>query len=242
MKNIRMYFTTTKILILVSCFLLLFGCASIKPEQQKDADMFFKLGVSYLNEGNYQMAYLQFQKAYSIEPNNKEILNSLGLIHLHFGDLEKSARFFLDAILVDRNFSTAHNNLGIVYIRMSKWNEAIEQFKKALANPMYENPESAYFNLGNGYYRLGQYDLSIIAYKNSLKRAPKFLHSYYGLALCYNKIGRYGEASEMLATAIEIDPVYNGDKIKFIEDIKRHYLKSDGENEDLADYLEIINY
>lgn len=242
MKNIKMYFAATKILILASCLSLILGCASIKPEQQKDADMFFKLGISYLNEGNYQLAYIQLQKAHSIEPNNKEILNSLGLIHLHFGDLEKSIKFFLDAISVDRHFSTAYNNLGIAYTRMSKWNEAIEQFKKALSNPMYENPESAYFNLGNGYYRLGQYDLSIIAYKDSLKRAPKFSHSYYGLALCYNKIGRYGEASEMLATAIEIDPAYNGDKIKFIQEIKRHYFKSDGENQDLADYLEIINY
>lgn len=242
MKNIKIYSVKTKVLIALSCFLLLSGCASVKVEQQKEADLYFQLGVSYLNESNYQMAYLQFQKAYSIEPKNKEILNSLGLIHLHFEDLEKSRRFFLDAILIDGDFSTAHNNIGIVYIRMSKWNEAIEHFKKALSNPMYQNPESAYLNLGTAYYKLGRYDLAIISYRDSLKRAPAFAPSYYGLALSYNKIGRYGEASEMLTRAIDIDPAYNGDRMKFIQEIKKHYLKSNNNNQDLSDYLEISNY
>lgn len=242
MINPKIYFAIIKGLIVLSCFLLLSGCASVKVEQQKEADLYFNLGVSYLNEGNYQMAYLQFQKAQSIEPKNKEILNSLGLIHLHFENLEKAQRFFLDAILIDGNFSTAHNNLGIVYIRMSKWNQAVEHFKKALSNPMYQNPESSYFNLGSAYYKLGQYDLAINAYRSSLKRAPVFAPPYYGLALSYNRIGRYGEASEMLTKAIELDTAYNGDKMKFIQEIKKHYLKSNDNNQDLSDYLEIINY
>lgn len=245
MKNIKIYSVKTKVLIVLSCFLLLSvlsGCASVPVEQQKEADLYSQLGFSYLNEGNYQMAYLQFQKAHSIEPKNKETLNSLGLIHLHFEDLEKSGRFFLDAILIDGNFSAAHNNLGIVYTKMFKWNEAVEHFKKALSNSMYQNPESAFSNLGTAYYKLGQCDLAIIAYRDSLKRAPAFAPSYYGLALSYNKIGRYGEASEMLTRAIEIDPAYNGDKIKFIQEIKKHYLKSDDHNQDLSDYLEIFNY
>ncbi len=243
MEKIKKYRFKLKILIFfIGCFLFISGCASVSEKKVKEADLYFNLGLSYLNEGNYQMAYLQFQKAHSIEPRNKEILNSLGLIHLHFGDLEKSKRFFLEAIMVDDSFSIAHNNLGIVYTRMSNWNEAIKHFKKALSNPMYQNPESAYFNLGNAYYKLGQYELSIIAYNDSLKRAPNFVPSYYGLSLSYNRIGRYSEASEMLTKALNMDPAYNGDKVKFIQEIRKHYLKSDNENEDLADYLEIINY
>jgi len=228
--------------IIVGSFFLLYSCASIPVEREREADLHFKLGVSYLNESNYQMAYLHFQNAYKIEPKNKELLNSLGLIYLHFEDFEKARKFFLDAISIDRNFSIAHNNLGIVYIRISKWDEAIEHFKKALTNPLYQNPESAYFNLGSAYYRHGQYELASAAYKNSIKRAPEFAPSYYGLALCYNKTGRYGEASEMLSTAIEIDPAYNGDTLKFINEIRKQYLKSDSNAPDLADYLEIINY
>ncbi len=239
MTNFGIYF---KILIILSCFLLLTGCASGRMQEQKEADLSFQLGISYLNEGNYQQAYLHFQKSHSINPKNKETLNSLGLIHMHFEDLQKARGFFLDAINLDSNFSKAYNNLGIVYIKMSMWNEAIEQFKKALSNPMYQNPETAYFNLGNVYYKLGKYELAITAYKDSIKRAPSFAHPYYGLALSYNKIGRYGEASDMLTIAIEIDPAYKGDRVKFVQEIQKNYLRIENNDQDFEDYLEIINY
>ncbi|MCX7913126.1 MAG: tetratricopeptide repeat protein [Thermodesulfovibrionales bacterium] len=198
------------------------------------------LGLSYLNENNYQMAYIQFQKAYGIEPKNKDVLNSLGLIYLYFGDFEKAKRYFNEAIQIDTNFSAAYNNLGTLYARMSKWDEAIEYFKRALSNPLYENPENAYFNLGNAYYRVGKYELSITAYLSSLKRDSSFTPSLYGLALAYNRLGRYGDAAEMLSKAIALDPRYSGDKMKFIKDIRNQYIKSG--DQDLADYLDIINY
>lgn len=243
MKNIKKYSLKPITSFFICYFLLIIiGCASISVEKEKEAALYFNLGLSFLNEGNYQMAYIQFQKAYGIEPRNKEILNSLGLIYLHFGDLEKSKKLFLDAITIDDSFSIAHNNLGIVYTRMLNWHDAIRHFKKALSNPLYQNPESAYFNLGNAYYKLGKYHLSIDSYNNAIKRAPNFVPAYYGLSLAYNKIGKYGDASEMLTKALDMDPTYKGDKIKFVQEIKKQYLKSDKENEDLADYLEIINY
>lgn len=222
--------------------MLLCGCASAPVEQQIEADLYYRLGLSYLNEGNYQMAYIQFQLAHQLEPKNKDILNSLGIVYLHFENFEKSKSFFLLAIAVDDSFSAAHNNLGILYLKMTKWNEAIEHFKKSLSNPLYQNPESAYFNLGTAYYRLGKYELAVTAFKDALKRVPAFVPSYYGLALAYNRTGRYGEASEMLIKAIEMDSAYNGDKMKFIQEIRKQYLKSDKDTSDLEDYLEIVNY
>jgi type IV pilus biogenesis/stability protein PilW len=223
-------------------FLVLYGCASATVEQQREADLHLSLGLSYLKEGNYQLAYLQFQAAHGIEPRNKDVLHCLGIVYLHYEDLEKSKKYLHDAISIDDNFSEAHNNLGIVYLKMAKWNESIEHFKKALKNPLYQNPESAYFNLGTAYYRLGNYELAITTFRDALKRAPGFVPLYYRLALSYNKIGRYGDASEMLTMAIEKDNLYNGDKEKFIQGIKSQYLKSDKEDLDLGDYLEIANY
>ncbi len=241
MKPSLMYIKSI-IPITVILFLLLCGCASAPVEQQREADLHFRLGLSNMDEGNYQMAYIQFQMANKIEPKNKDILNGLGVVYLHFEELEKSKSYFLAAIAIDDNFSTAHNNLGTVYLKLSKWDEAIEHFKKSLSNPMNQNPESAYFNLGTAYYRLNQYESAITAFKHALKRVPDFLPSYYGLALAYNKTGRYGEASEMLTKAIEMDNAYNKDKTKFIQEIRKQYLKSDQDNPDIEDYLEIVNY
>ncbi len=236
MKNIW------KHLITASVFLALLSCASAPVEQQRDFDLYFSLGLSYLNEGSYQKAYIQFQSAYKLNPKNKDVLHCLGIVYLHFDNLKESKRYLAEAISIDDGFSEAHNNLGIAYMKMDSWNEAITHFKKALTNPLYQNPESAYFNLGSVYYKTGSYELAITTLKDGLKRSPNFVPLYYRLALAYNKIGRYGDASEMLTTAVGKDSLYNGDKEKFIQEIRKQYLKSDKEDPDLVDYLEIAHY
>ncbi|MDA8338414.1 MAG: tetratricopeptide repeat protein [Nitrospiraceae bacterium] len=201
------------------------------------------MGISHLNEGNIQAAFVELQKAYQISPDNKEILNSLGLVYLHLEEFEKAKDLFLRAVSIDSEFSEAYNHLGVTYSRRGQWTESIEAFKKALLNPLYQTPEMAFYNLGMAYYRVGQYEPAINAFKDAIKRVPLFPLPYYGLALAYNRESRYGDAAAIIARAIEIDTAYKGDKKKFIEDIKQKLLTSKGDEEsDFRDYLEIMRY
>ena len=101
----------------------------------------------------------------------------------------------------------------------------------------------AFYNLGMAYYRVGQYEPAINAFKDAIRRVPLFPLPYYGLALAYNRESRYGDAAAIIARAIEIDTAYKGDKKKFIEDIKQKLLTSKGDEEsDFRDYLEIMRY
>ena len=66
---------------------------------------------------------------------------------------------------------------------------------------------------------------------------------YYGLALCYNAKGQYGDAAIAMARAIEIDPLYKGDKRKAMEDLRDKKIRAKGDQEkDISDYLEILQY
>ncbi|MCL4536345.1 MAG: tetratricopeptide repeat protein [Nitrospirae bacterium] len=232
-------------LLLTSYFLLVFlsGCVTAPVEHQKEADFHYTMGISHLNEGNIQAAFVELQKAYQISPDNKEILNSLGLVYLHLEEFEKAKDLFLRAVSIDSEFSEAYNHLGVTYSRRGQWTESIEAFKKALLNPLYQTPEMAFYNLGMAYYRVGQYEPAINAFKDAIKRVPLFPLPYYGLALAYNRESRYGDAAAIIARAIEIDTAYKGDKKKFIEDIKQKLLTSKGDEEsDFRDYLEIMRY
>ena len=148
------------------------------------------------------------------------MLNAIGIIYLlKFEDYPKAIDFFQKALSVDPDFAEAHNNLGFAYEKSKKFNEAIESYKKALANLIYRSPEKPYYNLAKVYYRLGKYDDAINAYKEALKRMTDFYPSYYGLALCYNAKGRYGDASLAITKAIEMDPLYKGTKSKAMSDL-----------------------
>jgi type IV pilus biogenesis/stability protein PilW len=229
--------------VVIFCLFFLISCATGGIENVEKANAHYQLGVSYLNENKFQMAYVEFQKAIELDPNNKDILNALGIIYLKFDNLQKAKETFLKAVTLDPNFSEAYNNLGGTYGKMGKWAEAVDSFKAALKNPKYRSPENAYGNLGNAYYRMGRIEEALEAYKEALKRSPDYYPSYYGMALCYNIKGQYGDASTALTKAIELDPLFGGDiekAFKFFES-KRLSAKGD-EAKDILDYLEIMKY
>ncbi len=228
--------------IYLLALVLICSCATTSTENVQKAIAHYKLGVSYLNENNIQPAFIEFQKAIEFNPEDKEVLNAIGIIYLlKFEDFQKAIDFFQRALKVDPNFSEAYNNLGFAYEKIKRFDDAINSYKKALSNLMYQTPEKAYYNLGRVYYRLGRCEDAIDAHKEAIKRANEFSPSYYGLALCYNAKGRYGDASAAITKAIEIE--YKGDRAKAISDLSQRKLKAKGDEEkDIGDYLEILKY
>lgn len=233
-----------KKLICLLAAVILCSCVSAGVDDRQNAIAHYKLGVSQLNENNIQLAFVEFQKAYELNPEDKEVLNGIGIIYLlHFENYPKAVEFFQKAVHVDSNFSEAYNNLGFAYEKSRMYKEAIESYKKALSNLVYRTPEKAYYNLGRAYYRSGMYDEAIEAYIEASRRMGDFYPSYYGIALGYNAKGKYGEAATAITKAIELDPLYKGDKNKAITDLMQKKLKVKGDDEkDIADYLEILKY
>jgi len=225
--------------------LFLTSCATTATEDDiQKAGAHYKIGVSYLNENKIQPAIIEFQKALELNPNDKEALMALGIINLlRLEDFPRAADFFRKAIIIDPKFSEAYNSLGVAYEKMGKPYDAILSYKKALSNPMYQAPEKAYNSLGRVYYRLGRYEEAIEAYKGALRRTGDFYPSYYGLALCFNSKGRYGDAATAITRAIELDPLYKGDKEKATSDFENRKLTAKGDEEkEMAAYIEILKY
>lgn len=222
--------------------LLLFSCATMGHDLDKSS-AHYQLGLSYVTENKMQLAFVEFQEAVGLNSDNKEALNMLGLLYLEFGDLQKAEESFLKAIRVDQGYSEAYSNLGATYGRMGRWTDAISAFKTAAKNLLYRKPEIAYSGLGEAYYRLGRFDDAIDSYREALKRIPDFYHPYYGLALCFNAGGRYGDAGAAMTRAINLDPLFRGDRNKAAEYFNSKRLEARNEElKDINDYLEILNY
>jgi tetratricopeptide (TPR) repeat protein len=234
-----------KVVGIMIFIVLLVSCATTGNEERlQKASAHYQLGVSYMNDNNIQPAFVEFQKAIELNPDDKESLNAIGLIYLlKLEDYPRAIEYFERALRIDKSFSEAFNNLGYAYEKMERFNDAIIAYKSALLNPLYKSAEKAFNNLGRAYYRLKRYSEAIEAYKESLRRFSGFHLPYYGLALCYNAIGRYGDAATSLKKAVELDPSYNGDRDKALNDMKEKRLLAKGyEERDLSDLIEIFNY
>jgi Tfp pilus assembly protein PilF len=230
--------------LLLVAILILSGCShSQEPGQPRDADYHNSMGLAFLNEGKVQLAYVEFQKAVRIDPNNKDIVYNLGLVYLQLEDYANAKQYFLKAVSLDSQFASAYNNLGVTYMQLKQWREAVNAFQKALANQLYRTPELAFCSLGMSYYRLGEYEKAIDAFKDAIRRDKSFVLPYYAMSLAYNKLERFGDAADVMDRAIELDPAYQGNRDKKIADIRERLYSAKGEEEtDLKDYLDIMNY
>ena len=232
------------ILIAMLCVMpVIMACATTQDHAVK-ATAYYKMGVAYLNENKIQQAFVEFHKAYELDPRNKEVLNAIGYIYLiHLDKPGEAIGYFNKAVDLDPDYSDAYNNLGYAYEKSGNFEKAIAYYKKAISNPVYPTADRTYINLGSSYYRLGRYDDAMTALKEAIKRNPDFFLPYMKLALCYNALGKYGDASTAITRAIELDPAYKGDKEKAREDLTLKKMQATGYDEqEIRDYLEILKY
>jgi Tfp pilus assembly protein PilF len=233
-----------KEIVFVVLFILAFGAACATVDTSNEATAHYKLGVMHLSGNRVQHAFVEFHKAYDLDPKNKEVLNAIGTIYLlQFDEPSKAVEYFEKALKTDPEYSEVHNNLGYAHEKMGNFETAVTFYKKAVSNPLYATAEKAFINMGNAYYRLGRYDSAIAAFREAIKRDPNLGLPYMRLALCYNAMGRYGDAAVALKRGIELDPGYKGDAEKAIQDLNLKRIHgSKYDEQDARDLLEILKY
>lgn len=230
------------ILLIVS---LITACASDdRIRQTNEADFHKEIGFAYYIEKNYQLAYSEFHKALQIDPNNKDALHGLALVHMEFQEYEIARDLFLKALSIDSNYADAWFNLGLCYQKLNMHNEAINAFSKALSNPLFVTQDKAYFGQGLSLYRIGKYEDAKNSLEKSIKRNILLIQAHLYLALTYQKLGLYSEASKVLKHAIMLDPSYKGDLNKFKKDLSESVNTGQGSipREDILDLIEILKY
>lgn len=193
----------------VFCILLFYACATTPSvEDVKKAEAHYKLGSSYLAKEQLHKAFIEFQKAIKLNPNDKNSLNALGFISTEFKKYEEAINYYKRAVSADPNFSEAMNNLGATYGRIEEWDEAIKYFKVALKNPLYATPERAYSNMGYAFYKKGDYLNAVDTLKEAIARYPDFPRHFYILGLVYMKLNKNNAAIDEFKKAVDIAPEY----------------------------------
>lgn len=232
-------------IILFLQFMLISGCATTQTDNTSQrAAAHYKIGLGYMNESKIQLAFVEFQKAYEINPGNKEVLYAIGIIYLqYFDETLKAIDFFQKAVAIDPEYSEAYNSLGIAQEKLGNFNAAIPYYKRAVSYLLYSTPEKAFINMGRAYYRLKSYQDALTAYKEAIKRAPQLDLPFLGMALCFNAMGNYGDASAAMSRAISLSPAYKGDSSLAAQDFAAKKLTaSKHDQQDLSDYIEILKY
>ncbi len=194
--------------LLVSALLIgwLSGCATSEGSAQKSKG-YYQEGIASL-EHDQQKAFVSFQKAVKLDPNNKEARYGLGHILALQGKLVQAEEEFAVATKLDENYSEAYTYLGQVLEKQERWTEAIAAFRQALTNPLYATPDLARFHLGRVLAHEGNFQGAMEAFEDALvvnppNVPPALLHLELGRA--YYKLGFERRSRETLTKVTTLD-------------------------------------
>lgn len=185
---------------------LLGGCANDKEVMQKSQGH-YQEGVASL-PGDRQKAFVSFQKAVQLNPANKEARYALGHVYTLQGKLSYAEEQFRAAIKIDETYSEAHTYLGQVLANQDRWEEAIQCYRQALANPLYPTPDLARFHLGRALAHQGDLQSSMEALEDAVSASPPSVppaRTHLELGRVYYKLGYTTRAREVLKKVATLD-------------------------------------
>ena len=120
-------------------------------------------------------------------------------------EYEKSIQT-LNKIINDPNYVYALNNKGVSLADLSKFNEAIECYDKALEI----NPKlvESWYNKGNALKGLNKFNEAIECYDKALEINPQKVDALSDKGFALEQLGSYKEGVECYDKALNIDPYY----------------------------------
>ena len=182
------------------------GCATSEETKQKSQG-YYQEGMASL-ERDRQKAYVAFQKAVQLDPQNKEAHYGLGHLLRIQDKLPQAEAEFRAAIKIDETYSEAHTYLGQVLAYQDRWPEAIAEYRHALSNPLYSTPDLARFHLGKALAHEGDYQGAMESLEDALavnppNVPPEMLQLELGKV--YYKLGFERRAKEALTKVTTLD-------------------------------------
>ena len=146
------------------------------------ADVYVKLAVGYMQQGQLGMAMQKIKKGIEVDPNNGQAHNILALIYQRIGEVDQAEEHFETAAGLEPRNPYIRNAYGSFLCLQQNYDEADEQYNKALENPLYQTPEVALTNAGTCAGKGGDQKKAEAYFRKALQKNPAFPKALYQMA------------------------------------------------------------
>ena len=132
-----------------------------------------RLGVAYMNQGNYPLAMTKLKKALRFDEENAHVHHYLGELHRILGENKTADKHFKRALELKPDDSTLINNYGVFLCDTEQYAEAKKYFDRVLKDPLYRDKSSIYENLALCAQRKGNLAEAELSFRKALRLNPK---------------------------------------------------------------------
>jgi len=180
-----------RLCLVIGLMTILVGCAApsmgTRPvadvaSDPKAAELNMRLGINYMQRGDYEIALEKLQKALTQNPNLASAHNTIALLYQTLKQIDQAEYHFKQAITRQTNYSSAHNNYGVFLCQQGQFNEAEQQFLEAIKNPLYTSVAQAYENAGLCVGRIPDATLAESYFRKALQLEPRLAKSLVNMA------------------------------------------------------------
>ena len=163
------------------------------PQSHRD------LGLQAAERGDWPEAARQFTLGARMAPENPVMRLNLGTALIRTGDAPAALAQLEAAVSLDPGFAAPHFLVGTLLERSGRDEEAIDRFR--LAADADVSMSAAHLRLADALRRTGRFDAALFPYRQVQGEQARF-----GEAMALVRLGRYGEALQVLAAAAERYP------------------------------------
>lgn len=159
-----------------------------------------RMGDGLLARGNLYLAYVNYEKALRLKPENPGLEYKKGLALLLGERNEDAIRQFEALLKKDPKFDLAHEGLGRAYFQTGDLMQAERHFRKAIA--LNHRLWKSYNYLGAIADKRGDFEQAILEYTSAIAIAPNEGFLYNNLGVSCLTAGHYEAAVDAFAKAI----------------------------------------
>lgn len=165
----------------------------------------FLAATAYMKNREFAKATEPLKIALSKSPNNLSILNSLGTCYMAQGMAGEAISTYEQALKIDDRNTMAYYNIGSAYQILQKHDIACEYLRKAVE---LEEDESFLTALAMSEVKIGDYENALTHYKQLQLMCPSKENYKYNIVTCYEALGDYKTAINMLEGMLYINPKF----------------------------------
>jgi len=181
------------------------GTETIKstPVTNDVAAINLKLGLEYLQRGEYEKSLSKLQHALEADKNYPPTYNALGILYQQLGNKVKAEEFYKRALRLNSSDASTLNNYGQFLCKEGRYDEAEVTFLKATQNPLYPTPEIALSNAGTCNLAQGKLDKAETHFRNALEKNPNLTVALIQMAQISYATANYLSARAYLQRYLE---------------------------------------
>jgi tetratricopeptide (TPR) repeat protein len=187
--------------------------------KKKETDAYYLRGCAILRQGRYEEAVSDFEKAFSLDSSNLDLVTG-AYVEMQNAGFEDEGKTYVEEYLQANDKKLNNGEKGEIYYYL----EDYENARICLDAYVNGNDAQRALILGQTYEKLGDMNYATVVYQTYLENNTPTAALYNSLGICYMNQEKYTEAAEAFQNGIDLGASDYLQELKFNQIVADEYL------------------